>query len=1562
MKNRKFSRIISLVLSLLMVISTMPVSLFAATADETGQGNEIKDIQTASEIPELPDVAKDKGVIVSIEDYDKGEFVLEPVRIGENPTRKDLFLNAFKASGVKDAVVQEATYDWCLDLISNVQGIEAEEADGSNDIKNKAWMLFQNNEYDLWGYTNWKKTDDNTVVRLAYTVNKAEDLGFTGQTSGTGSFKVNKDELIRSIADARAKYPSAAKAIAESEKTVLDSKATEEDVKSAISSLQNAIDASDAAQNVAIEGEKTRSVNAGETISFTAVKEPADAKDELVWSVDNDIATIDKTTGVFSALKPGTVHVTVTAGSCKDTVTVDIKAPATGLEVDQNKVEIAEKKSVKVTATVSPEYSTDKAEWSVKDEKIAKVSQDGTITGVKAGETEVTVTAGKFTKTINVTVRSIPATEIVLDKTSVRIPMRQSEKINVKEILPSDTTETEVTWTSLDGTIAAVSQDGTITAGNFPGETTVVAQAGKASAKVEVEVYRIPSTGITAPEKITVKERATADLSKNVTVVPSESTDLITWRSLNEDVAKVDDKGVVTGIKAGDAEIIATAGEHHAKISVTVTEGVYVYFEYADGREDAKVDPESKSIYLSASDAGGHFRVANYDGDVYWDCEEHTDETGNSYYFISTLDGKLNGDVGKSWITAIVGDEVITFDVYVRESEVEKINLKVDGKTVDEKNPLTVEGFVNKAFQVEGTDKDGTTSVLAPEAVDFESLDTDKVRVSQDGRLKFTGTGKATVRATVKGNSKVTATAVIDIKPVPVKEVNVIINEGAKPYKINYWNFLGDYYVGAQPYQQDGYTIEYVPGNTTERDVVWTPLTPEIATHMEEFSNGIIPKRAGTAKFKVTSAVNPEVTTTVSIDFVYQTPLEKVQLKKDKYEVGVSNTVPLEADFVPGNATEQRFDWSYSKDGIVEIQEDVKGDGPYKYFEHHIIGKKAGTVTVTGTPMDITKGCKPIEFTVKVGNGGAELSKVTGLNDSIRHGIDNIYGPGIMESGNEWGIFTLARAGYKFTDKEIKQYVESVNTRVNNAIKRGRELPPADYSTIVMALTALGQNPETSCDVNLIEKLYNYKNLRNPVNYTSNMMMWTLIALDSHEYKIPADAVNTRENLVKEILKYQRSNGGFNLVIKGDDAVNMLDLTGMAIQALEKYRDQPEVKAAIDKGIEYMRKRISPNAGFVNEGGENSCTSAQVIVALTSMDYNVLDPECGFVRNGKNIVSRIQKFERKGGFVLIEDGREPDGMSTYQVTYALEAFRRFQSGENSLYDLTDVKLNDESENIPDSETTEPEENQGNDNIVLGDGESSKVVIRPEIIKNAHGTITVKFENGQSVKYDEKAVEEIRKQLPEDTVNVKVSLEETHRNDAELNFEQLTALAKNKNNLGIFKITLTAVRKDGSETEISKFKDGTSEVMIDFEYTGNKTLQVVRVEKDGTFTLVKSSYKNGKLTFVTNGHSFYMVSEKGKINGTVNVEQMNNDNNTEEHNDNITSGGTTGNTTDGNITSGTTAENTPDENVTPGTNVENNAMENGHGPDTGDAAHTSAWIVLMLVAVAVLPVLRRKFNK
>ena len=136
-------------------------------------------------------------------------------------------------------------------------------------------------------------------------------------------------------------------------------------------------------------------------------------------SSEETVATVDKN-GLVTPLKAGTATITVTAqavvttngmplfttrATAKCTVTVtDIAIPATNIELDAFSKTMTVGDKAKLTATVKPADTTDKVTWKSNNDKIVSVDENGNITALAVGKTEVIATAGNVSAQCTITV------------------------------------------------------------------------------------------------------------------------------------------------------------------------------------------------------------------------------------------------------------------------------------------------------------------------------------------------------------------------------------------------------------------------------------------------------------------------------------------------------------------------------------------------------------------------------------------------------------------------------------------------------------------------------------------------------------------------------------------------------------------------------------------------------------------------------------------------------------------------------------------------------------------------------------------------------------------------------------------------------------------------------------------------------------------------------------------------------------------------------------------------------------------------------------------------------
>ena len=275
--------------------------------------------------------------------------------------------------------------------------------------------------------------------------------------------------------------------------------------------------------------------------------------------------------------------------------------------------------------------------------------------------------------------------------------------------------------------------------------------------------------------------------------------------------------------------------------------------------------------------------------------------------------------------------------------------------------------------------------------------------------------------------------------------------------------------------------------------------------------------------------------------------------------------------------------------------------------------------------------------------------------------------PSVGSIGGEWAVIGLSRAGL-LSDAAAQSYEQAAEDYVKQAGSvRLHHAKSTENSRTILGLTAAGYDAANVAGVDLTAGLTDMAYLR---AQGTNGPIWALIALDCHGYDIPqcADGEEqvTREGLVAEILSYQCSDGGWALM--GDESD--VDMTAMALTALAPYKDDVEVKAAVDAALAYLSDAQQDDGGFMGWGTANSESCAQVIVALTELDVSLTDSR--FVKSGNTLVSRLLEFRTENGaFRHILDGEE-DVMATEQGFYALVAVSRAEQGKSTLYTMTET--------------------------------------------------------------------------------------------------------------------------------------------------------------------------------------------------------------------------------------------------------------------------------------------------
>ena len=738
--------------------------------------------------------------------------------------------------------------------------------------------------------------------------------------------------------------------------------------------------------------------------------------------------------------------------------------------------------------------------------------------------------------------------------------------------------------------------------------------------------------------------------------------------------------------EAGETEQISVPemvpGEAETTEDQAAEEKPYVYFQYDDGRIQ-EMD-ENNTFTLNAMDEGT-FVLAGTDKRPDWNVSAKvytSDIEYTEHYWVNASGRYQPADLrvveGYVCNADNMGEVFQRFKINNVSSNVEELKVFVGDQEVSLDKPYemhgTDSGVAYLKARVKGSDEFKKVPVAA---MYHENISGPGIIQNHAEGSKFTmeSEGEAVFKLGMgEDKQRLSKEFKVISKNVALEDFQVTV---PSVWYIDSWNPLGGYYVGiTKGNDPDDYNCSFTPYNATNQKLVWEAKTPEIAEFMEYFGNGIVPKKAGVAKFHIYSQEDKDISQDISVEFKYKYPLQKAESEKDTYELEEGSSKSVQITPTPSNATEQRFNWSYSKEGIVEVTDEVQTvvgnvNAPRKTV-HTIKAKKAGEVQVIGTPWDATADCKPVQFTVLVSKGGIvpdDTDYTALVKEDIQHGMDYLQKEPVNAYGDEWNIFTTLRAGGTISQENLDAYYASVSEKLKTGLTK---LRATDVARVSITLAAMGKDLTDIDGVNLMKALYNDELKMKIGKDTSNAPIWALIALDCQNADIPKDAVWTREKLIQHILTFQTQEGGFGLT---NNKFSSIDMTGMALQALAPYRNNdsyPEVKTAFDKALEHMKENMTENAGFLDSGKENSCTTAQVLTALTAAGIDPLDKSNGFTKTGnKNIVKNLDSYKAESGFMW-QQGQKGNGMATQQVTYAMEAYRRFAENENRLYDLTDA--------------------------------------------------------------------------------------------------------------------------------------------------------------------------------------------------------------------------------------------------------------------------------------------------
>lgn len=267
-------------------------------------------------------------------------------------------------------------------------------------------------------------------------------------------------------------------------------------------------------------------------------------------SSSSKIASVN-TYGKVTAKSEGTAKITAKVKNGEASCKVTVKK--TQVSISNASISIERGESFQLSATCSTKSPIT---WKSSHKSIATIDDKGLVIGKKPGVSTITVTADGSKASCKVNVKH---PTVKLDKKKVTLYRGQSTTLYA-----DISSNAKPTWKSSKKSVAIINPDGTITALKN-GKTTITATVDSVSATCEVIVKK-PEITLSATD-IKLKQGYTAFLSAKVS-----SGNVPEWSSSNSNVATVDSKGRITGVKKGRAYIYAKEDGTKVRCTVYVTD------------------------------------------------------------------------------------------------------------------------------------------------------------------------------------------------------------------------------------------------------------------------------------------------------------------------------------------------------------------------------------------------------------------------------------------------------------------------------------------------------------------------------------------------------------------------------------------------------------------------------------------------------------------------------------------------------------------------------------------------------------------------------------------------------------------------------------------------------------------------------------------------------------------------------------------------------------------------------------------------------------------------------
>lgn len=322
---------------------------------------------------------------------------------------------------------------------------------------------------------------------------------------------------------------------------------------------------------------------------------------------------------------------------------------------------------------------------------------------------------------VDITSVGLP-TDIVLEKgetQQLNIEYGTDDKAEQEKIAEA-ASKLNLTWTSSDEEVATVDETGLVTAvGAGEADVTVSVADANISSTTHVKVVITP-TGIEAPDSIELVTNGENSKALGAKMTPEDATEVkLAYESSDENVATVDENGVVTAV--ADGECVITT---------------YVTADIPATAENAEAKPVVDEVTSSEAEVADSAADSEAPDDAVASEPEDTTDTDSSF--------------------GVVPDGLSAETKVTVTTKVEQITLNKTEGTLTVGNSVTVTATVTP---------DNATNAT----VNWTSSDEKVATVDSNGKVTAVAAGNATIKATSESDGDVSADYALTVNKAAAK-------------------------------------------------------------------------------------------------------------------------------------------------------------------------------------------------------------------------------------------------------------------------------------------------------------------------------------------------------------------------------------------------------------------------------------------------------------------------------------------------------------------------------------------------------------------------------------------------------------------------------------------------------------------------------------------------------------------------------------------------------------------------------------------------------------------------